>query len=68
MTTSCGAKFTIVVRYHDEERATELPLTTAMIRRLALEAASKDLTISELAGELVATVAKGGLVQRVLDE
>ena len=68
MTMSCGAKFTVVVRYHDEERATELPLTAAMIQRLALEAASRDLTISELAGELVVTVTKRGLVQQVLGE
>jgi hypothetical protein len=68
MTTPCGAKFTIIVRYHDEERATELPLTAAMIGRLALEAATRGLTISELAGELVFAVAKQGLVQRVLKE
>jgi hypothetical protein len=51
-----------------EERATELPLTAAMIGRLAVEAASRGLTISKLAGELVAAVAKQGLVQRVLEE
>jgi hypothetical protein len=68
MTTPCGAKFTIIVRYHDEERATELPLTAVMIGRLALEAATRGLTISELAGELVFAVAKQGLVQRVLKE
>src|SRR5262245_49558443 len=43
MTTPCGAKVTVVVRYHDEERATELPLTAAMIGRLALEAATRGL-------------------------
>jgi hypothetical protein len=68
MTTSSHAKFTNIVRYHGEERATDLPLTTAMIGRLASEAASRGLTISELAGELVAALAKQGLVQRVLDE
>jgi hypothetical protein len=39
-----------------------------MIGRLALEAASRDLTISELAGDLIVAVAKQGLVQRVLKE
>jgi hypothetical protein len=68
MSTSCGAKFAVIVHYHDEERATELPLTSTMIRRLALEAASRGLTISEVAGELVANVATRGLVHRVLDE
>jgi hypothetical protein len=68
MSTFCGAKFAVIVHYHGEERATELPLTTAMIRRLAFEAASRGLTISELAGGLVANVATRGLVHRVLDE
>jgi hypothetical protein len=68
MTMPCGARFTVIVRYHDEERATELPLTNAMIGRLALEAATRDLTISELARELVLAVAKQGLVQRALKE
>jgi hypothetical protein len=39
-----------------------------MIGLLALEAAARGLTISELARELVATVGKRGLVQQVLDE
>jgi hypothetical protein len=68
MDTSCAAKFTVVVRCHGEERATELPLTTPMIGRLALEAASRGLTISELAGDLIVAVTKEGLSRRVLDE
>ena len=66
--TSCVANFTVLVRCHGEERATELPLTTAMIGRLALEAGSRDSTISELAGDLIVAVAKQGLIQRVLEE
>jgi hypothetical protein len=38
MTMPCGARFTVIVRYHDEERATELPLTAAMIGQLAASA------------------------------
>jgi hypothetical protein len=68
MTTSGGAKFTVIVRWHSEERATDLPLTTVMVGRLALEAATRGLTIGELTGEFVATVAKQGLIKRVLDE
>jgi hypothetical protein len=68
MDTSFAAKFTVLVRCHGDERGTELPLTTAMIGRLGLEAASRDLTISELAGDLIVAVAKQGLVQRVLKE
>jgi hypothetical protein len=68
MTTPWGVRVTVIARYHGEERATELPLTTAMIGRLALEAATRGLTISELARELVLAVAKQGLVQRLLKE
>jgi hypothetical protein len=65
MAAPCAAKFAVVVRYHDEERATELPLTAEMIGRLSLEANSRGLTISELAGELVTAVAKQGLIQQL---
>jgi hypothetical protein len=68
MGTAFAAKFAVLVRCHGEERATELPLTASMICRLGLEASSRGLTISELAGELVLAVAKQGLVQRVLKE
>jgi hypothetical protein len=68
MTASSPAKFMVIVRCHGEERATDLPLTTAMIGRLASDASSRGLTISELAGELVAAVAKQNLAQRMLDE
>ena len=68
MDRSCAAKFTVLVRYHGQERASELPLTSSMIARLSLEANSRGLTISELIGELVAALAKEGLVQRALEE
>ena len=68
MTTCCGARFTVIVRYNGEERATDLPLTTEMIRLLALEASARGLTISELVGELIATAAERGLFQQVLDQ
>ena len=68
MDTSCAAKFTVLVRYHGQERGSELPLTSSMIARLALEANSRGLTISELVGELVAAVAKGGSVQHLLGQ
>jgi hypothetical protein len=61
------AAFTVVVRHHGEERRTEVPLTPAMIGRLALEASSRDLSINELARDLVWDVARKQLVQRVLE-
>jgi hypothetical protein len=61
------ATFTVVVHHHGEERRTELPLTPAMIGRLALEASSRDLNIIELARELVLDAARKELVERVLE-
>jgi hypothetical protein len=61
------ATFTIIVRYSGEESRTEVPLTSAMIGRLALEASSRDLSINELARDLVLEVARKQLVQRVLE-
>jgi hypothetical protein len=53
MAGTSTATFTLTVRHHGEERRTEVPLTPAMIGRLALEASSQDLTISEFARDLV---------------
>jgi hypothetical protein len=61
------ATFTVVVRRHDEERRTGVPLTSAMIGRLALAASSRDTTISELARDLVLDVTRKQLIQRVLE-
>jgi hypothetical protein len=61
------ATFTIIARHSGEERRTEVPLTSAMIGRLALEASSRDLSINELARDLVLEVARKQLIQRVLE-
>jgi hypothetical protein len=61
------ATFTVIVRHHGEERQTQVPLTSAMIGRLALEASSRDLSIIGFARELVVDVARKQLVQRVLE-
>ena len=61
------ATFTVVVRHYGEERRTEVPLTPAMIGKLALEASSRDTTICELARDLVLDVARKQLIQRVLE-
>jgi hypothetical protein len=61
------ATFTIIVCHNGEERRTEVPLTPAMIGQLALEASSRDLSISEFARDLVLDVAREQLVQRALE-
>jgi hypothetical protein len=62
-----AATFTIIVRHHGEERRTEVPLTTAMVGHLGVEASTQGLTICELTRDLVLDVARKQLIQRVLE-
>jgi hypothetical protein len=62
------ATFAISVQYNGEDRVTELPLTPALIGRLALEASSQDLRLGEFAGDLVVAVMKKGLIYQALGE
>jgi hypothetical protein len=50
--------FASVLRYKGHEVATTLPLTPDMIRQLMLEAAIRDMRISDLIGELLMTAMK----------
>ena len=61
------ATFTIITRHKGEEHRIELPLTPAMIARLALEAGSQGLSIGELAGELVLAATKSRVIQQILE-
>jgi hypothetical protein len=60
------ANFAIRMRYKDEERTTELPLTHDMIRQLAFEAELRNMRIGELVGELIIAIMKKDLFQQVL--
>jgi hypothetical protein len=62
------ATFSICVRYNGKEQNSELPLTPAMIRQLALEASARDQRISDLAKDLLQAVTKKGLIDEVLKE
>ena len=51
------AKFAITMRYHGIEQTSDIPLSSAEIGVLALEATSRDLAIAELIGQsLVAAI------------
>jgi hypothetical protein len=53
------AKFAITMRRRGKEQMTDVPLPSATIEVLALEAMSRDLDIAELIGQiLVATINK----------
>jgi hypothetical protein len=62
------ATFTVITRQKGEEHRTELPLSPAMIRRLALEAGSQGLTIGELAAKLVLAATKKKIIEQILED
>ena len=62
------ANFSIRMRYKDEERTTELPLTHDMISQLAFEAELRNMRIGELIGELMVAMLKKDLFQAVLEQ
>jgi hypothetical protein len=47
------ARFAISMRYRDEERTIQLPLTQDMITQLAMEAAFRGVPICDLIGDLI---------------
>jgi hypothetical protein len=61
------ANFSIKIQYNGEERTTEFPLTTSMIRRLALEAEFRDMRICDLISELLMAAMKNDLPRPLLD-
>ena len=61
------ANLALRMRYRDDERTTEFPLTQDMIWQLALEAQFRDMSIGELVGELIIAMVKRDLFQQVLE-
>jgi hypothetical protein len=60
------ANLALKMQYRGDERTTKLALTQDMIGKLALEAQIRDMSIGEFVGELIITVMKKDLFQRVL--
>jgi hypothetical protein len=61
-------KFTICLQYQGREQETALPLSRSMAGKLALEASSRDQSISELTKDLLQAVARKGLFDDVLSK
>jgi hypothetical protein len=59
--------FAFTIRYKDEERVTDLALTSPMIARMAAEAHFRNMRIHELVGDLITATLHKNLVQQVLD-
>ena len=62
------ARFSFCVQYNGKAQSSEIPLTPTMVGQLALEAASRDQKISDLAKDLLLAVTEKGLIDKVLKE
>ena len=66
---ACGApvaKFSITMRYRGKERTADIPLSSAKIEVLALEAMSRDLAIAELVGQILAAAINKDMIEEIL--
>jgi hypothetical protein len=66
---ACGAplgKFEIVMRCHGREQTADIPLSSAEIEVLALEAMSRDLAIAELLGQILVASINKGMIHKIL--
>ena len=61
-----GAKFAITMRHRGKERTTDIPLSSAAIETLALEAMSRDLDIAELIGQVLVAAINKDMIQKIL--
>jgi hypothetical protein len=60
------AKFAIMMRYQGKEQKTDIPLPSAAIEVLALEAMSRDLSIAALIGRVLVAVINKDMIHKIL--
>jgi hypothetical protein len=60
------ANFAIMMRHRGKERATDIPLSSAAIEALALEAMSRDLDIAGLVGQVLVAAINKDMIQKIL--
>jgi hypothetical protein len=60
------AQFAITMRCHGEEKATDIPLPSAAIELLALEAMSRDLDIAALVGQVLVAAINKDMIHKIL--
>ena len=65
--TATFAKFAIEMRYKNQMRRTELPLSQDMVGKLALEAELRKLKLGELLAKVILGLAQDKLLELVLD-
>ena len=62
------AKFAIMMRYQGKEQTTDIPLPSAAIEVLALEAMSRDLSIAALIGRVLVAVINKDMIHKILGD
>jgi hypothetical protein len=61
-----SARFAITMRRGGKDRSTDIPLPSAAIEALALEAMSRDLDIAGLVGQILAAAINKDMIQKIL--
>ena len=61
-------KFAITMRHQGKERTTDIPLSSAAIETLALEAMSRDLATAELVGQILVSAINKDMVPKILGD
>ena len=59
-------KFAITMRHEGEEKTTDIPLPSAAIEMLALEAMSRDLSIAALIGRVLVAAINKDMIHKIL--
>jgi hypothetical protein len=62
------AQFAITMRRHGEVKTTDIPLPSAAIEVLALEAMSRDLDIAGLVGQVLVAAINKDMIHKILAE
>jgi hypothetical protein len=60
--------FLITMRHRGKERTTDIPLSSAAIETLALEAMSRDLATAELVGQILVSAINKDMVHKILGD
>ena len=62
------AKFAIMMRHKGKEKAADLPLPSPAIEVLALEAMSRDLSITALIGQVLVAAIDKDMIRKILPD
>ena len=62
------AKFAIMMKYQGKEQKTDIPLPSAAIEVLALEAMSRDLSIAALIERVLVAVIDKDMIRKILPD